>query len=384
MRILFTKRTFGPMGGSESLAYQFAKRLADRGHDVRVVCGQSFDDRPRYPPRRVEDGVEVLRVKPRGGFLGTIADASGFFDLLPTDELRRHAEDRDLIHNVGREYLDSSLAVGAELDLPVVLTPLAHVGQFHGGDAPEDFERYRRASAITTMTDWERSWYTQHGIDPYRVVTTGMGPNSARSRDGAAFRARNGIPLGVPIVLYIGRRERYKGFVHLLDAAELVWRTHPDARFVFIGMRGYYGAVVDEFARYTDERIVEIENASAAERSAALDACDVCAIPSQHETFGLVYLEAWLHEKPVIGGDIPAVREVIAHGKDGLVVPQRVNDIASAISALLADAELRARMGRAGAAKIAERWEWDRVMDRVETAYERALEAYAPAGEALA
>jgi hypothetical protein len=41
-------------------------------------------------------------------------------------------------------------------------------------------------------------------------------------------------------------------------------------------------------------------------------------------------------------------------------------------------------MGRAGAAKIAELWEWDRVMDRVETAYERALEAYAPAGEALA
>ena len=153
MRILFTKRTFSPMGGSESLTYQFATRLAGRGHDVRVVCGQAFDDRPRF---HVE-GVEVIQVKPRGGLLGMVADASTLVDLMRVEELEKHAEDRDLIHNVGREYLDSSLQAGAELDLPVVLTPLAHPGQFHGGDTPADFERYRRASAITTMTDWERA-----------------------------------------------------------------------------------------------------------------------------------------------------------------------------------------------------------------------------------
>ena len=234
------------------------------------------------------------------------------------------------------------------------------------------------------MTDWEREWYAAHGIDAARIVTTGMGPNAVRSRDGADFRRRHRIPADAPIVLYVGRRERYKGFIHLLDAAELVWRRFPEARFVFIGMAGFYGAVVDEFARYTDERIVEIEKATSAERSAALDACDVYAMPSQHETFGIGYLEAWLHEKPVIGGDIPALREVIAHGDDGLVVPQRVDDIANAIAALLADAELRARMGRAGAAKVAERWDWERVMDRVEEAYARAIDAHIPASEALA
>ncbi len=380
MRVLFTKRTFGPMGGSESLAYQFATRLAKRGHDVRVVCGQSFDDRPIY----VDHGVEVVHVRPRGGFLGALADGSTLVDLVPIDELARQAEDRDLIHNVGREYLDSSLAVGADLDLPVVLTPLAHVGQFHGGDRADDFDRYRRASVITTMTEWERMWYAGRGIDAGRIVTTGMGPNASRSREGAAFRNRHRIPKSAPIVLYVGRRERYKGFVHLLDAAEHVWRTHPEARFVFIGMSGFYGAVVDEFARYTDERIIEIERASAEERSAALDACDVYAMPSQYETFGLGYLEAWLHEKPVIGGDIPALREVIAHGDDGFVVPQRVEDIAAAITTLLADAELRARMGRVGAAKVAERWDWERVMDRVEDAYARAIGSNIPAGEALA
>ena len=380
MRILFTKRTFAPMGGSESLTYQFATRLAARGHDVRVVCCQAFDVRPRF----AQLGVDVVQVKPRGGLLGSLADASTLVDLMPLDELERFAEDRELIHNVGREYLDSSLRASEELDIPIVLTPLAHPGQFHGGDTPADFERYRRASAITTMTEWERGWYGEHGVDPYRVVTTGMGANATRSSDGAGFRARHRIPADAPIVLYIGRRERYKGFIHLLDAAELVWRHEPETRFVFIGVPGFYGTVVDEFARYTDERIVEIDRSSADEKSAALDACTMYAMPSLHETFGIGYLEAWLHEKPVIGGDIPPLREVIAHGVDGLVVKQKVEDIASAVLTLLADAELRARMGAAGHAKLLERWDWERVMDRVEDAYARAVRTHVSADEALA
>ena len=380
MRILFTKRTFAPMGGSESLAYQFATRLAARGHDVRVVCGQAFDDRLRFET----NGVDVVQIKPRGGLLGHIADASTLVDLMRIDDLERYAEDRDLVHNVGREYLDSSLSVAARVDLPIVLTPLAHPGQFHGGDTTADFERYRRATAITTMTEWERGWYASHGIDPYRIVTTGMGPNASRSTDGAGFRARHGIPRDAPMVVYIGRRERYKGFIHLLDAAELVWRRYPDARFVFIGVPGFYGAVIDEFARYPDDRIIEIERGSSAEKSAALDAASLYAMPSLHETFGIGYLEAWLHEKPVIGGDIPPLREVIDHGTDGLLVRQNVEQIAAAINTLLADVPLRQRMGKAGAAKLAERWDWDLVIERVESAYERAASAYISADEALA
>jgi len=368
------------MGGSESLAYQFATRLAARGHDVRVVCGQAFDDRPRFEA----SGVDVIQVKPRGGFLGHLADASTLFDTMRIDELERYAEDRDVIHNVGREYLDSSLLVASQMDIPIVLTPLAHPGQFHGGDTPSDFVRYRRASAITTMTDWERGWYSSHGIDAHRIVTTGMGPNASRSSDGARFRARHGIPANAPIVLYVGRRERYKGFIHLLDSAELVWRRFPDARFVFIGVPGFYGAVIDEFARYPDDRIIEIERASSEEKSAALDACSVYAMPSLHETFGIGYLEAWLHERPVIGGDIPPLREVIDHGRDGFVVRQNIDEIAAVITTLLGDPALAERMGRAGAAKLAERWDWERVMDRVEDAYDRAHSGFISADEALA
>jgi glycosyltransferase involved in cell wall biosynthesis len=326
-----------------------------------------------------------VQVKPRGGFLGSVADASTLVDLMRTDVLEWYAEDREVIHNVGREYLDSSLEVAETLGIPIVLTPLAHQGQFHGGDTSSDFARYSRADAITTMTEWEKGWFASEGIDATRIVTTGMGPNAVRSRDGLAFRAAHGIPADAPLVLYIGRKERYKGYIHLLDAAELVWQRHPEARFVFIGIPGFYSSFFDEFARYADERIVDIERASGAEKSAALDACDVFAMPSLHETFGIGYLEAWLHERPVVGGDIPPLREVIAHGVDGLCVRQRADDVASAILRLLDDPALRTAMGQAGSVKLREKWDWERVIDRVEEAYGRALaHAQADVGEALA
>jgi glycosyltransferase involved in cell wall biosynthesis len=111
-------------------------------------------------------------------------------------------------------------------------------------------------------------------------------------------------------------------------------------------------------------------------KASALDACDVFAMPSRHETFGLGYLEAWIHERPVVGGDIPPLREVIDHGVDGLLVRQRAEDVADAIVRLLGDAPLRSAMGRAGHAKVKERWDWDRVIDRVESAYQVAAAGF--------
>ena len=204
MRLLFVKRGYAPIGGSESLCFQFATRLAARGHDVRVVCAwpterehakwqldhrgaRTYDDHRVFEHR----GVEVVQVKPKGGFLGLAADATTLVDLMRYEILDRYASDRELVHNVGREYLDSTLEVAAERGLPTVLTPLPHPGQFHGGDTSSDFTRYRRAAAITTMTDWERQWFIDHAVERSRVISTGMGPNVIRSSRYLAKSSKN-------------------------------------------------------------------------------------------------------------------------------------------------------------------------------------------------
>jgi glycosyltransferase involved in cell wall biosynthesis len=96
-------------------------------------------------------------------------------------------------------------------------------------------------------------------------------------------------------------------------------------------------------------------------------------VPSTQESFGGVYTEAWSLGKPVIGADIPAVREVIAHGEDGLLVPQDAGAIASALTQLLSNTGLREQMGQRGQAKVAARYSWPRLAALTEEVYARAM-----------
>ncbi len=69
-----------------------------------------------------------------------------------------------------------------------------------------------------------------------------------------------------------------------------------------------------------------------------MDACDLLALPSVEESFGLVMIEAWMCGKPVIGADIPSTRCIIEPGVDGWIVEKFDSaDLATKILDLLAD-----------------------------------------------
>src|SRR2546428_4906824 len=164
-----------PIGGSETLTYHLATGLVARGHDVRVVCMWPAGREHRYRVDRLQPrvhdgyrvfrdrGVEVVQVKPPGGLLGAAVDWTALLDLMRMDVLEAYARDRDVVHNVSRESIESSISVAERVGAALVLTPLVHPGQFHGGDTPTDMRNYGAADAITSMTDWERRWYARSG-----------------------------------------------------------------------------------------------------------------------------------------------------------------------------------------------------------------------------
>jgi glycosyltransferase involved in cell wall biosynthesis len=173
-------------------------------------------------------------------------------------------------------------------------------------------------------------------------------------------------------VLFVGRRERYKGYHALRAAARLVWAERPETRFVAIGQAAW-NAAFDRGRndpRWTDRGVVtETEKAEAFARAT------IFAMPSQHETFGHAYLEAWSAGLPVIAGDIPPLREVVREGVDGLHVRNTPDAIADAILALLRDPEWARRMGAAGRERLAREFSWPAVAKRTEAAYGLALAA---------
>ena len=171
-------------------------------------------------------------------------------------------------------------------------------------------------------------------------------------------------------VLFVGRKERYKGYHALRDAARIVWRSRPEARFVAIGQDSWTARFE---RRWRDERWIDRGVVSEEEKAEAFARATVFAMPSVHETFGHTYLEAWYAWRPVIAGDIPPVREIVRDGIDGLIVAQEPGAIARAIVTLLGDPLRARRMGESGRFRLQQKWTWELVAERTERAYEDAI-----------
>src|SRR5712691_213626 len=164
--------------------------------------------------------------------------------------------------------------------------------------------RRRSAHRVRDTTEWEARWYRERGVR--NVYVTGVGPNVAELPEIAREPAT---------ILFVGRKERYKGYHVLRDAARIVWGERPDAKFVAIGQPAW-NALLSRTP--SDPRWIERGVVSEEEKAAAFARATIFAMPSEHETFGHAYLEAWLAGLPVIAGDNPPLREVVREGVDGL------------------------------------------------------------------
>jgi type III pantothenate kinase len=88
----------------------------------------------------------------------------------------------------------------------------------------------------------------------------------------------------------------------------------------------------------------------------------------------MMCLEAMAAGKPVVASAVGGLLDLVADGETGLLVPPRdVTALRSALERLLADGELRRRMGEAGRERVRESFSWPAVTDATIEAYEHAL-----------
>jgi glycosyltransferase involved in cell wall biosynthesis len=286
--------------------------------------------------------------------------------------LAPYAAEADLIHNIriGREPLSlASLQIARHKDIPFFFTPLHHP-RWKGWLYRHYHRIYRQADGIIALTQAEKQILIGFGVEERSITVTGMGPILADTANGDAFRQKYSLA-DDPLVLFLGQKFEYKGVAALLNAAPLVWRRFPEARFAFIGARTDHS--INLFKSTTDRRILELGIVSLQEKTDALAACTVLCLPSTQESFGGVFTEAWSFGKPVIGCPIPAVAELIEAGMDGCLVQQQPEDIAGHIIELLSDPNLAHTLGTAGKRKVEDRYTWRRLANLTEEAYQKAV-----------
>jgi len=153
-------------------------------------------------------------------------------------------------------------------------------------------------------------------------------------------------------ILSVGRitfSDRYKGYDNLIEAVHLLRTRGLPATLDIVGAGDDMPRLKEHVAHlHLDEQAVKFSGSvSDTELQAKYQACDVFALPSGGEGFGIVFLEAMRYGKPCIGGNHGGTPEVIGNAVTGFLVEHgNTGDLADRLAFLHANPEARADMGR--------------------------------------
>jgi glycosyltransferase involved in cell wall biosynthesis len=173
-------------------------------------------------------------------------------------------------------------------------------------------------------------------------------------------KQRPALPANFPqgrVILTVGRwfaDERYKGMDTLITALPRLLTEWPDVQLVAVG-EGDDQEWLQQIADGSGVRrhVHFLSGLTYSQIAACYEACEVFALPSRGEGFGLVYLEAMACGKPVIGGAHGGAPEVIEDGKSGYLVQHGdAGQLATSLETLLADPGLSKEMGARGRERV--------------------------------
>lgn len=292
----------------------------------------------------------------------------------------------ELVHttNITFESMVAAAADYAEhAGIPHVITPFTHLGEqgdrsvsrFYSMRHQIDLDR--RANKVIVQTRLERDFLEDLGVPARKMERVGVGvnPYGVVGGNGERFRRKYGIE--GPIVYYIGAAAYDKGATHTIEAMRKVWERGVEATFLMAG-----STMLDKFKAYYDALPAEVRQRcrwlgfiSDEDKRDLNAAGQVFCMPSRTDSFGIVYLEAWLYGVPVIGANAGGVPEVISDGVDGYLVEfGDVPALANRIQLLLQRPETAREMGNAGKRKVLAEHTWDRKIARIAEIYAELMQ----------
>jgi phosphatidylinositol alpha-1,6-mannosyltransferase len=206
---------------------------------------------------------------------------------------------------------------------------------------------------------------------PPGVDTGAVAPLRAPERRAA--RTRLGLPATAPLLASVSRLVPRKGMDMLIEAANRLAPSFPDL-VVAIAGDGRERQQLERQAAASLADVRVLGRVSDDDRAALLGAADVFVMACRNrwggleqEGFGIVFLEAAAFGVPQVAGASGGAPEAVLEGVTGLVVdnPSDPGALAEAIRTLLAEPQLRRRMGRAARTRVQESFDTDVLASRL-------------------
>ncbi len=365
MRVLFISDVYFPrVNGVSTSIRTFRQDLTGCGVESLLVA-------PGYPPTATaqeveDDGPDILRV------------ASSGVPKDPEDRRMRWGALTRVLAGIPRGHVDlvhihtpfiahyAGARFARDVGLPCVATYHTFFEEYLHHYVPvlprrigrflaRSFTRSQCADvhALIAPSDPMRDILVEYGVStPIHVLPTGLPADRFNPGHGERFRIDAGIPPARPLMTYVGRVAHEKNIEFLIDVFGEVRKTIPDVMLVIAGEGPARESLRDRVARLGFSG--DVHFAGYLDRNTDLLDCyaaaNVFVFASRTETQGLVLLEAMAQGAPIVSTAELGTRSVLRPGCGAMVVEERVDAFASAVTQVLQDRNLQNRLSELGRA----------------------------------
>jgi glycosyltransferase involved in cell wall biosynthesis len=383
--LLVNTPTLGPLGADSWIHAQIIRALDRSRFDVYVACMTGPPDAPtpfyaavsKIPDvhlrpvnfgRELHDLPTVRRI---GQVLRSLPAVFFSFGALALFVMRKRIP---IIHTVSRPRDALACVLLARITRSKCLIHM----QLGYGDWMSPMLRWslRHADGLVAISEFVVETLVAGGCDPKRihlaynaVVLEDWCPIGQR----ADARREIGLPASAPLVLTVSRLFPAKGTAELLRGIALARHEIPDVKLVVVGRDTSGGSYMQELQAIIEQEDLHETVLFTGQRSDVvrfMAAADIFAMPSFLEPFGIVFAEAMAMKLPVVALNNGGTKEVVEHGKDGLLSePGSIATLANNLVTLLRDPALRERMGNYGREQVAKRFTIEHLADKMAQIY---------------
>lgn len=320
--LMVTARFFPQMGGIETHVYEVGRRLSGLGMSVTVL---TTDLTGALMPEEEIDGLLVKRVRSGPPGMDLYLAPS-----LPQAIVAEHA---DIVHCQGVHTLTPPLAMAtaARRNMPFVVT-------FHTGGHSSPVRTaarglqwaalgplFRRADRLIAVSEFEAADFSKRlalPMDRFDLIPNG-GTLAPDEESGASEGEAEQAPLGFsfpsdgPLVLSIGRLERYKGHHRVLKAFSVVHQAMPDARLLIVGSGPEESRLRQAIKRANLESCAGVTSVPPGNRrqmAQLLKQATLVTLLSEYEAHPVAVMEALALGRPALVAYTSGLRELADKG----------------------------------------------------------------------
>ncbi len=367
-RILFINSSRG-WGGMEMHPLVVADGLARAGHPVLFAL------RSKTPTAQYSHGK---------GFARAVLPFRWYLDPRSYVPLRRMTKSLgiNVVHVHASHDTWRGMLLAGILRKSAVLLYTKHSGTPPTSKKTDPLHRLlvRRLDAMVANSHYIRDNTLQtYPIDPSKVevVHYGLGKEAAGNPKRAEeIRRRFGLGSDTVLVGMVASLSEGKRQDLLVRAAKRISRSHPQCRFLLVGVPGQvkYAEKIRRMIEALDLERQVIMAGFLEDIPSVMLALDLLVLPSNNEAFGIVLLEAMANGRPIVGSRSGAIPEIVRHGENGLLfTPGDPESLAEEILRLIRSREARVAMGEQGKRIFHDRFRLERELADTERLYATLL-----------